>query len=183
MPFGAGFIGLTVWMHGEPKKERLERVAQSGSKWHPFAWLLCHFARPSGDPGRDLPRMGQAKVATSQTTTAPSFVSANSTCLQPTSGPGSTVSDWQSGRGTSASTAPLPGEGRFDRLGSDVARKVSAHPLHKQIVHQFFHSGLGLGGKSGVSRWLLLGRKIRRILKLCGFARREMLAVRGRRPP
>jgi hypothetical protein len=61
--------------------------------------LSCHLARPGRVPERGFLGMGRAGVARAQTTNTPGLVSVDSACLQPTSGPGSRVSDRPSDRG------------------------------------------------------------------------------------
>jgi hypothetical protein len=53
--------------------------------------LLCHLARPGGDPERGFFGMGGVEVARAQTIRIPRHVSVDSACLQAISGPGSRV--------------------------------------------------------------------------------------------
>jgi hypothetical protein len=68
---------------------------------------------PGGDPVRGVFGAGRAEVARAQTTNMPSLVSVDSTCLQPTSGPGSRVSDRPTVRATDASNVRSPERGRL----------------------------------------------------------------------
>src|ERR1039457_5611227 len=73
--------------------------------------LECHLPLPGGDPERGSLGMVGTEVARAQTTNMPSFVSVDSACLQPTSGPGSRVSDRPSDRGTDVSNVRSPAAG------------------------------------------------------------------------
>jgi hypothetical protein len=64
-----------------------------------------------------------------------------------------------------------PGKDRLDTPESHLAKDFSAHYLHPQIIHQFFHSGLGRGRKSGVSRWLHWRKNFQNLSECLRFAR------------